>query len=90
MANKRMIVPVSFDNEDDYEFVKSKPNSAHYMRTLVKKDRENVKSDNKYLEDKVKELRDYIDRKLASSNVADVQISEDFKEDIKNALMAFD
>lgn len=87
---RRLIVPVSFDNNDDYKFVKEKPNSSHYIRELVRKDREKIKSDNNYIEEKVKELKQYIDRKLLGVNGAEIELNQDLQEDIKKALIAFD
>lgn len=35
----RMIISISFKDKADYLFVKNHPNSSHYIRELVKKDR---------------------------------------------------
>lgn len=36
----RMIITINFDNESDYKYVKGMPNSSHYIRELVKKERQ--------------------------------------------------
>lgn len=78
----RMVIPVNFLDESDYEFVKSKPNRCYYIRELVRKDRENQKHSTEYIDEKIKELEELI-KSLGETNTPK---DEKDKNIIKNIL----
>lgn len=73
----RMIIPISFKNKEDYDYVKSMPNSSHYIRELVRKDRLKQKENN--IEKKVEEI---LEKKLKMINNSNLEIKDNTKEDL--------
>ncbi len=87
---KRMVIAISFTKEDDYNFVKNKPNASHYIRMLVKNDRENTKQTNDYIDKRIEELREELKNqgfKPSSNKEANEDIDENLiSESYKNIL----
>jgi len=91
---KRLVIPINFTDKDDYEYVKNQINASHYIRELVKKDREGKQVETDYIDRKIEELKKelknnsiytVLDEKVDKKSIKD----ENLKENVKNMFDMF-